>query len=455
MKERDIIDRHYRLLRKLGSGGFSEVWLAENIHVTQLSVALKIYYPDSTTSDERQHFISKFQMVYKLHHTNLLPYSDCNEYNGMLYFVMPCCERGSVASRTGKLSEMEAWRFLADVSSGLAYLHQQNIVHQDIKPDNVLISDDDSYLITDFDISVKTKSTQRMGEEAPAGTAAYMAPERFGQQSAPIKASDVWALGASLYELLSGDSPFGDHGGLYQKSGVSIPDVNRKISRHLQYIINLCLQQEPWNRPTAREIADLCNEYFQNGKISFNTKFRTILGISKRGKTLDFFRNMVAYLKKLRHLAKKAAIVIGIAIAVLTVGIGVSYGISKVADYLKERNERMKKEEIIRQEEERAAKRAEEEAKKKKINDLLSAANAAFNGENPDYEAIFKKYFEAKQLGSTDTSGYSNFLRKAQELFDILGECDYNVRDFLLKAQQLNDTEEVRRELGKCGGMEN
>lgn len=427
LKVGNMVDKRYRLLRKLGSGGFSEVWLAEKNQVSPMNVALKIYYPDSATGEERNRFIRKFAMVFNLRHSNLLPYYDCNEENGMLYFVMPWCERGSVASQMGKMSETEAWRFLADVSSGLAYLHQKNIIHQDIKPDNVLLSDDDTYLITDFDISVKAKNTRRMGDEAPAGTSAYMAPERFGAQAAPIQASDIWALGASLYELLTGNFPFGDNGGLFQKTGVAIPTVSRRITQHPQNLITLCLQLEPWNRPTAKEIADFCSEFSMSGKITYSSKYRQIPGITKRGKFLP-------YIRKIRKAAIKTAIAVCIAAALTAAGTGIYRAVGIAAEQRRQEQERQEKIHF-------------------QINQLISSANATFTRENPNYDEAFRLYMEAKELGSTDTAGYANFRRKSIELLDILGECDENVRDLLQKAQRLNDTEEVRKELDKCGGI--
>jgi serine/threonine protein kinase len=429
LKAGNKIDKRYRLVRKLGSGGFSEVWLAEKNQVNQLNVALKIYYSGSTTGEERERFIRKFEMVFNLRHTNLLPYYDCNEENGMLYFVMPWCERGSIASQAGRLTETEAWRFLSDVASGLAYLHQKNIIHQDIKPDNVLLSNDDTYLIADFDISVKTRNTRRMGEEAPAGTAAYMAPERFGSQPAPIQASDIWALGASLYELLTGSFPFGDNGGLVQKSGVPIPTVNRRITRHLQHLITLCLQPEPWNRPTAQEIVAFCNEFTETGKVRFGPKYREILGLSRKGKFHASPTDML-------HIA-------GFVFVCAGVGIGTHYSISQINKEIAERIE-IQKPNVAEEE------RSRQETIHMQINRLISDANAAFTRENPDYNEAFRLYMEAKNLGSTDTEGYARFFGKARELLAILGECDEIVRDFLQKAQQLNDTEEVKNELNKC-----
>jgi hypothetical protein len=99
-----------------------------------------------------------------------------------------------------------------------------------------------------------------------------------------------------------------------------------------------------------------------------------------------------------------------------------------------------------------AKRRAGEETRRKQweINFLIVDANAAFDRESPDYNEAFSKYQKAKHLGSSNTSGYTRFLQKARELLEILGECDDGVRDFLQKARQLHDTEEVRNELRKC-----
>ena len=105
---------------------------------------------------------------------------------------MPYCPKGSSASLKGKMSEKQIWRFIRDVSCGLMFLHNQNppIIHQDIKPDNILINDENRYMITDFGISARIRSTLRrnQGQESSGGTLAYMGPERFGPSPAPIMA---------------------------------------------------------------------------------------------------------------------------------------------------------------------------------------------------------------------------------------------------------------------------
>jgi len=279
MQPEDIFDEHYRLIRKIGKGGFSEVWLAEDRRVRSLrvKVALKIYTSAQANPNDVETFIKQFELVYNINHTNLLPPDACGEFNGMLYLVLRYCERGSSYSLLGKINKEDAWNFLHDVACGLEYLHQRNIIHQDIKPDNVLITVDNRYVITDFDISAKARNTLRLGANDPAGTSAYMSPERFGASAAPIMASDIWALGASLYELISANLPFGDLGGLNQKNGANFQTLINPVSEDLKNIIKLCLQEETWDRPTAGEIRKWCDLHFEKKKIRFEKKYAKIL----------------------------------------------------------------------------------------------------------------------------------------------------------------------------------
>jgi len=333
-------------------------------------------------------FSSKFRLVYNLSHTNILTPRAFGEFDGMPYLVMPYCSRGSCSQLVGRATEPETWKFMRDVARGLAYLHSSNIIHMDIKPENVMIKDDGAYVITDFDIAVNASGTVHLGADRAAGTPAYMAPERFGNGAVPVTASDIWALGASLYELLTGDVPFGDMGGLHQKSGAHVPAIRKSISNELRDIIDRCLQQVTWERPSAQKLAD---------------------GILPP------------------PWIKKAIIT---ALIVVVAGFGVWYistlgggGGTPTGD---------------------KPERIEPDV----INQLLSDATIAFN--NAEYDRSFALFLEVKQHKPNDTTGYTLFVRKAGQIINILGDCDSNVKALLLKAQQLSDTQEVRNLIGNC-----
>lgn len=262
MEQGQTISNRYTLLRQLGRGGFSEVWLVEDT-LTGVQVALKVYAPGTGLDDAGvAMFTREFALVVDMNHTNLLRPTHFDCWERMPYLVMPLCRRGSAfqyLSGETRISEEEAWRLMGDVAEGLAYLHGKTppVIHQDIKPDNILISDEGAYMITDFGISSRIRSTLRKsGALGSTGTLAYMGPERFSQSPAPIMASDVWSLGAMMYELLTAMPPFGEHGGLLQKGGADLPLIEAHCSQELKDIVYRCLASNTWERPTAREVAD-------------------------------------------------------------------------------------------------------------------------------------------------------------------------------------------------------
>lgn len=248
-------DNHYTLIRQLGRGGFSEVWLAHDSYM-DIDVAIKIYAPgQGMDSNSINEFRREITGVFQLNHPNLLCPKHLGIWENMPYLIMAYCPAGSCLKFVGNISESEIWHLIHDVAAGLAYLHEKDIVHQDIKPDNILIDTEGNYLITDFGISTRARSTLRksvMSTTNSAGTLAYMGPERFSTQPAPTKASDIWSLGAMLYELLEGVTPFPpDFGGSMLNAGAAIPAINAPVSENLKQTIYKMLSKETWDRPTA------------------------------------------------------------------------------------------------------------------------------------------------------------------------------------------------------------
>lgn len=260
MEEKHLFHGRYSLTRLLGRGNFSEVWLAGDIK-TGTNVALKVYAPSTgLDNDGLDVFAREFAIVAGANHNSLLKPLHYDTCDRKPYLVLPYCQNGSALKRIGLFKESEIWKLLHDVAGGLDFLHSMKppVIHQDIKPDNIMLSDGGDYMLADFGISSHCKSALRKTVSeafASAGTTAYMAPERFGKNgNVPIMASDIYSLAATAFELLTGNAPFGNDGGLMQKKGADVPELPDSYSTGLRKVIGRCLSNEPWKRPTAAEL---------------------------------------------------------------------------------------------------------------------------------------------------------------------------------------------------------
>ena len=276
-----LFDGRYRLLYALSTdGGTADVWLALDVNTidgypqyedspyavdesSAIKVAIKIYRPKNALDIEgEKRFREEFKIAFNCHHSNLLQPTGFNIFQGIPYLVLPYCEAGSSEQFIGqKLPEEKIWKFVRDVASGLDRLHsnQPQIIHQDIKPANILIDDNGNFTITDFGISARNSRGQEteFDDEENSGTIAYMAPERFQSDTAPIPASDIWSLGATLCEILTGYVPFGEEGGLNQLNGSMPMPVFHGMPSELKHLIQSCLQKDPNKRPTAQKIIEI------------------------------------------------------------------------------------------------------------------------------------------------------------------------------------------------------
>lgn len=290
-KEGNLFDGRYKLLRTLSTdGGTADVWLAIDVNTRDnpevfgeqmtesegeesgMLVAIKIYRPKNALDIEgEQRFRDEYKIVHNCRHTNLLQPTNFSISNDTPYLELPYCKNGSSERLIGKeLSEKELWKFIFDVSSGLSYLHACNppIIHQDIKPANILIDDYHNYAITDFGIS-----SQRNGkhsyyyDEENSGTMAYMAPERFTDNYTPTTESDIWAFGATLYEILTGNVPYNEDGGINQlENKIQLKPLGNKIPKDIQRLISSCLSMNPKERPTANQIIKIAERHLNTNK---------------------------------------------------------------------------------------------------------------------------------------------------------------------------------------------
>lgn len=257
-----IFDGRYRLVQLLGQGASAQVWLAKDTMTNNLRVAIKIFNAQQSELDSygKQDFQKEFTTVYNINHQNLLTPTNYAVTDNVPYLVLPYCENGSVSSMTGRCDENDVVKLIHDVAAGLGYLHKHNVIHQDIKPDNIMLDDDLNYMVTDFGIS-----TGRLdGSDTFGGTRAYMSPERFtGVSDAK---GDVWALGATAYEMLTGNAPFGDHGGLVQAQGEAVPPIDRNdVSADLKKLIYSMLEPDADKRPSTDDVRRVTEQVLETG----------------------------------------------------------------------------------------------------------------------------------------------------------------------------------------------
>ena len=264
IRQGEEINGRYVLKESIGRGTFGQVWLAHD-RAKDEDVAIKFYV--ALDNKGREEFIQEDRIAAGLEHPNLLVTKDFGVWQDHPWLTMRFCDSGSAGDIVGKLrptlkDELTIWRFIHDVAAGLAYLHHvkpEPIVHQDIKPDNVLIASDGTFLITDFGISKRIRNTisKQSTRALKAGAPAYMGPERFSDNPEPVLASDVWSLGVSIYELAEGELPFSGMGGMMMNKGVEIPMLSSGWSENLNDIMRWCLEKETWDRARADQVAEI------------------------------------------------------------------------------------------------------------------------------------------------------------------------------------------------------
>ena len=266
MQAGELFANRYRLIKEVGRGSFGEVWQVRDEQL-DLEVALKVYI----ALDERglEEFKGEYKNTYALNHPNLLHATYFGVDEKRPYLVMPYCPASAVGL-LGEMDEGTAWRFLRDVAGGLAYLHGQDILHRDIKPDNILRNEAGDFVITDFGISLRMRSTLRRNSTRKVdadmgGSIPYMGPEMFSANPQAVKATDIWALGVSLFELMSGDLPFFGQGGGMLLRGAEIPAIQGHFSEELKKTVQSCLARETWDRPTAEQLRDYAEAKLQGG----------------------------------------------------------------------------------------------------------------------------------------------------------------------------------------------
>ncbi len=244
---------HYKILEKLGGGGMGVVYKAEDTKLKR-TVALKFLPPEWTRDeDAKDRFMHEAQAASALDHNNICTIYEVDETeDGQLFIAMALYEGETLKDKIerGPLKVQDAIELSVQIAQGLARAHEEDIVHRDIKPANVIITNRGEVKILDFGLAKLAGRTMLTKEGTTLGTVAYMSPEQT--QGANIDhRSDIWALGAVLYEMVTGHQPFqGDYEQAVVYSTLNEDpqppkELRSEIPEELQKIILRALEKEP------------------------------------------------------------------------------------------------------------------------------------------------------------------------------------------------------------------
>jgi len=264
----------YKVVDKIAEGGFGIVYRAYDPQLDRI-VALKLL--KLRTEDEIEHFQKEARLSAKLRHPNIISVHELGVLDGRPYYTMDFIEGESLGdkfARGERLQMEEAFRIACSVADALDYAHSQGIIHRDVKPDNVFIDEAGRVYVGDFGIAKEVRLEGRKATTSRiVGTPHYMSPEQANGEVLDAR-TDVWALGAMLYEMVCGVPPFqGDTAievfkKIWYKEPTPPRRLNPKLDRDAETIILKCLEKDADKRyPSASALKEDIERYMKGEAI--------------------------------------------------------------------------------------------------------------------------------------------------------------------------------------------
>ena len=246
------LKNRYYIISSIGEGGMAEVYLANDV-INKREVAIKII-KDSTSLDPLN--IARFQREARasaaLRHDSIIEIYDVDEYHGKPYMVMEYVKGESLKEllkKRGTFTPVEACDIIYQLSDALHHAHEHGVIHRDVKPQNVMIKNDGAIKLGDFGIALVNDAPHLTQKDIVLGSVHYMAPEVAQGKSATIQ-SDVYSLGITFFELLTGKLPFNDNNAVniaIKQIGEPLPSVRKyrpDIDKRIEKVINKACSKE-------------------------------------------------------------------------------------------------------------------------------------------------------------------------------------------------------------------
>ncbi|MDH3496680.1 MAG: serine/threonine-protein kinase [Gemmatimonadota bacterium] len=282
----------YGVDRLLGEGGMAIVFLARDVKHDR-EVAVKVLKPELAASLGADRFLREIQVTAKLQHPHILPLYDSGDADGLLYYVMPYVVGESLSDlleRETQLGLEDAVRIAREVAEALAYAHSYGLVHRDIKPDNVMMSNGHA-IVADFGIAraLSEAGADKLTQTGMSvGTPAYMSPEQAAGDPGVDARADIYSLGCMLYEMLVGQVPFTGPTAMaimarHTMDHVTPPSIMRQsIPPELEDIVLRAMEKVPADRyRTAHEVVEALKAV-ERGEVS-GLRVSTAMRMSRAG----------------------------------------------------------------------------------------------------------------------------------------------------------------------------
>ncbi len=268
----------YLVERELGHGGMATVYLAQDIKHAR-PVAIKVLRPELYSAQFAERFLAEIRVTASLQHPHILPLFDSGASGELLYYVMPYVTGETLRERITREHQLpiaDAVRIAGDVAGALDYAHRRGVIHRDIKPENILFNDG-AAMVADFGIAysvaANTGAERLTATGISIGTPTYMSPEQASGERTVDARSDVYALGAVLYEMLAGTPP---HTGSSAQAIMAkvlttdpapIATLRREVSPTLTAVVTRALSREPDERwDSAAALAHALQERTTSGQ---------------------------------------------------------------------------------------------------------------------------------------------------------------------------------------------
>ena len=293
-----VLSANYELESEIGRGGMGIVYCARDKRLKR-EIAVKVLPPElSFRADIRQRFLREAETAAQLNHPNIVPIYTVEERDNLVYFVMAYIKGDNLGQRLqqhGPIPPVEVRRILREVADALAYAHHRNVIHRDIKPDNIIIDEETGRaMVTDFGIAraLTDSGDSRLTATGMAiGTPAYMSPEQSAGDSAIDGRSDLYSLGVVGYQMLCGQPPFVANNTpsmlVKHLSEKPIPVDERwpDLPPDLSRAVMMCLEKDPADRfPSAAAFAVALNG---GGMPTLATRASTAASAGARAETRE------------------------------------------------------------------------------------------------------------------------------------------------------------------------